>query len=103
MFRISMQQAGTKGMLHYLEHSSNCATVLFIWIYYNLYIMIYIYIMYIYTKRCSPLFTVYRYMFSLPPKSQRLASTVEAFWRLHQLEDVARRFSNGKMERVGQW
>ena len=109
MFRISMQQASTKGMIHYLEHSSNCAII---YIYYISWIL-YIYILCTYIQK-------YPYMFSLPPKSnvysvyppilylaltpiQRLASTVEAFWRLHQLEDVARRFFNGKIERVGQW
>ena len=41
MFRISIQQASTKGMMHCLEHSSNCATVLFICIIikHDLYIM----------------------------------------------------------------
>lgn len=108
MFGISMEQASTKGMMHYLEHSSNSTIIyIYIMIYTLWFIYIYFFCVHIYKKMFS---IVYRYMFSLPPKShnvysvyppilyfastpfQRLASTVEAFWRLHQLEDVARRF-----------
>lgn len=98
MFGISMQQASTKGMLHYLEHSSNCA-IIFVYVYYNLYIMIYIYtyILCTYIQEdvlyCLPVhvFTASQVTVASTP-FQRLASTVEAFWRLHQLEDVARRY-----------
>lgn len=58
MFGISMEQASTKGMMHYLEHSSNSTIIyIYIMIYTLWFIYIYIYFVYIYTKRCSPLST----------------------------------------------